>query len=235
MSLIMDTRRLLQSVRDKAARVGLQPSDVRAFTLKVYAKLNDKSNTYTFRFDATNKVCPTECLLETNDAFYSSSVGLMLHPVTVEGGVEYPANSPLVAYPDPGIFAGPAVASGVLTEAQCLEALYNATLEIKKDKDARLDSFATNVFRHVPQTQKGANTLPQMIGVDTIGIGSNFEFIGGRNNHAILSLASEGIDFSAVAGVAGERQNYVVLVAQGYLVKNGAAKPELINAGRFKK
>ena len=198
---------------------GIDPSQIRPQTLKLYAKLNASQDTYTFntQYDQPS-ILATENRLKRDSLMFVNLMGLALHKVPIFSSVLYPQNSQLLFYPDKNVFADAAVLPGVVPENQCLEAVYNGLLSFKTNQDVRLEDYPANVFRDVPQTQNGAAAYPSQ-GLALVDLNTSFYMYGNTDNKFTLNIGSG--DRNGITGGA-ESANYVCLLLAGFEVVNGA-------------
>lgn len=217
-------RGAMNRIRSKARQYGFQDQDVRPFRIRMYDQLEDNSSSLVFQTNLVNKEHPMEILLDKSDAFFAIRLGLGIHKVLLDAnGKEIPANTPIIHYPDPNWFSGPAIAPGVSTEAQSLEMLYNALLSFKTDQNVRLENYDTQQLRFVTETQYDPNPpvkLWEQTGRELKYLDSNFGLWGNRRNELKIELRNG--DYSAIAGVADDHINYAVLELDGFIIVRGA-------------
>lgn len=212
-------RKMLERHRAWAKSKGIAPERIRPQTLKLYAQLTASSDTLTFntQYDQPS-ILATENRLKRDSVMFVNLIGIALHKVPVFSNVRYPQNSPLVFYPDKNIFADAAVLPGVVTENNCLEAVYNGLLSFKTNTTVRLEDYPTNIFRDVPLTQNGAAAHPSQ-GLPLVDINTSFYMYGNTDNKFTLNIGSG--DRNGITGGA-ESNNFVCLLLSGFEVVEAA-------------
>lgn len=232
---VMDPQRgVLNRIRARAKRFGFKIGDVRPVRLRLYHKLTNNNSTLNFQTNVVNQKHPMEVLIDKSDAVWASKIGLGIHKVLINNGEEYPANTPVVHYEDPNWFTGGAIAPGWATETQALSMLYNADLMIKTDQDIRLDNYDTSQLRCVPEVQYDAGPpikLSQYNGDEMHDIVTNVGLWGNKRNQIQITL-KDG-DYSAIAGVPDDHQNYAVLFIDGFILVRGAESVTLSDAAQL--
>lgn len=215
----------LRKFRSEARSKGLSKRNVRPHTMRLYAKFSASENTLLFNLDKkiNSNIHQLSNGLDERDAFIADSMGLGIHPSKFMNGNEYLANCHPVFYPEPTIFNGPANPDA--TEAQSLEMLYNALMQIESNQDIRLQDYDTAVFRTVPETQEGAGGTPLFqYDYDRIckSLETSIAFAGGDTN--LIQIKMRGGDYGAIEGIANARTNYAIIFLDGLVIKNGAQK-----------
>lgn len=162
---------------------------------------------------------PTEVLLDNNDAFCVTHMGLFLTAESTTQTLKGVAS--LQTYPNPIIF--PAVAAGASSAfvPGNLEAVYNGSLSVKVGTKELIPALDTIRFRRVPQTQKSAATNSTEFDFEDsiIRITPNLTLKGNQENVIGLRLPNATEIEARTAGT----ENRVVLYLKGFVVKGGSS------------
>ena len=221
-----------QIALNHATKRGIPADHVRPHTLKMYAALDPKKNSYEFKTQQTESAIfkDTEKRLLTSDAMIAQSLGFALHKVITVANASgqlsgQPGNTRTYPYPDPAVFSGGVPVGAVCTEAEALMSIFNSKLKVQTDKEIVVEDYDMMNFLNVPQTQKGVSTDASLPGIVTRNWGKPFKFAGDTVNSFTLLLSEA--DITAIAGnipAAGNTgdMNYLVLIIQGFIIKDGS-------------
>lgn len=204
-------------------------------TLRVEQALSASKNKYSFDlYENPGSDRALERKLNRNDLFVVTDIALLLTKYNPTSG-DY-ANYPLFTFPDPNYFAG---LSGGVNEFDSLFPLYNGEITITTKPVERLEGFLTSNLLYIPQVQTVLTAGSQLNdGLHEFGGDSekrgfyplqpNIILDGQENNSVELTLGTGqttliagGFDNS---GNAVATRNAVVIMLQGFEVKNGAQK-----------
>lgn len=170
---------------------------------------------------------PLETALGNNDVFILTHIALGIYkePVLSDGSAS-PANASgnavLFHFPDPNMFDAPATTTS-LSEASCLEALYNGSMECKADQDEILLELKLRRFRKVPYFQYSPGppvTLPSYEGQEYQKMHIPVLFDGNKSNRFVIAPA-QGADMSQAAGLSNGK-NVVQVRHRGYIIRDFA-------------
>lgn len=214
-------RRMLEKHRQWGKKNGINPADIRPQTLKFGIKLDTAKDSYMVDFfDKSATVFAIENRLKDSSLFFANLFGIGLLKAKIFGtpAAEYPAGSPIVFYPDKGIFPTAGSAT-TLSEAEALEMVYHSSLQLSTDQTIRLDDMSCEIFRAAPDTQNAATTQPSQ-GLELRDLSTSFFIWGDRKNSVRLTLPAGG-DRTNIKGGATS-QNYAVLLIGGFEVVNAA-------------
>jgi hypothetical protein len=215
-------REMLLALRKIAKKIQLKDRDVRPHELTIYAPLLNNSDNLEFNINDRKGSFPLEILLNENDHFVAHAMALGIHKVLILDGNESPGNTPIIYYPEPNLFQGPAVNANGATEVQSLEMLYNGTFLVETEQDVRLKNNSTRRFRYVPETQQVGGNIFQTDGCEVMPLYTGLGFYGGNRNDLVIKYGKG--DYSAIAGVADDHVNYAVIRLVGNILVGGAKK-----------
>ncbi|MCL6528423.1 MAG: hypothetical protein K6T57_16325 [Thermaceae bacterium] len=149
----MDNTIALRSIYEKAkeifAQQGVDASRAILTQSKLRAErqLNTSTNQYTFSFLQQDGVPSFATEVKLNQAYAALVYGLgffLAEPASASDTA-----FPLYTFPDPGVFTGTG-------EADALEQVYNGSINLKIGGQDILVNHPMEIFRTVPQTQKGS-------------------------------------------------------------------------------
>ncbi|MEO1626488.1 MAG: hypothetical protein AAFV25_15130 [Bacteroidota bacterium] len=217
-------RAMLENLRRIAKEIGLKPRDVRPHELVMYVPFKADSDSLDFNLNARKSSLPLEILLNENDMFVAHGMAIGIHKVLVQNSKEVPGITPVVYYPEPALFAGPAANTGGATEAQSLEMLYNGQFQAETELDIRIKEYSTRRFRYVPQTQQTNGNSFQTDGCEVKDLYTGLGFWGGNRNDLKIKFGLG--DYSACEGssLPEEHVNYAVVRLCGNILVGGAKK-----------
>jgi hypothetical protein len=204
-------------------------------TLRVEQSLSASKNKYSFDlYENPGSDRSLERKLNRNDLFVVTDIALLIAKYNPTSG-DY-ANYRLFTFPDPNYFAG---LSGGVNEADSLFPLYNGEITITTKPVERLEGFLTSNLLYIPEGQTillaGSqlnDTLAEFGGTNEkrgfYPLQPNIILDGQENNSVELTLGAGqttliagGFDNS---GDPVDTRNAVVIMLQGFEVKNGAQK-----------
>jgi hypothetical protein len=217
--IVADTPLGLANARARALAVekGLSINDVSLMELVYLVRI--KTNQSSYRIELSdpgehrqNKYLATNDLFVTN--LLSLAVGTPKHPDPSKG---HPllGNAIWHYHPNPAVFTAGAVTS--LTQAECLEALYNGEIKISSDNDTRVKTLYTGALRHdetrASEPHNGGNA-PFM------SFEAPMVFRGGPMN--VIELFLSGV-YDAFEQDA-RAPEFFRLVLRGFIINGGANK-----------
>jgi len=199
-------------------------------TLRLERRAVAGQNAYSFDFyQNPGADRPQEHKLNRNDVLAITEIAL---GVTKEDTSTTPpryGNYPLFTFPDPVFFLGVPTAPA-LTEAQCLETIYNGKLSLKTNNTDRLPSLLTSHLRYRPQSASTGALHPEygpsLPERGFFPIEPQLILNGQQNNTATLEIGSG--ETAAIAGginasnVAVNTRNVIVLLVHGFLISEAA-------------
>lgn len=217
-------RGVLEQALLEAKRMGLKAANVRIGVLRLYCPLDpaDPNIVFPIDYEGQQKLHKLSQGLYNRDVFIAAGSSLGIQPTKIIDGKERLGNTPIYYFPDATVFNGAATATAV-SEAQALEALYNAQLSTKSDEAIRLNDFPTDIYRTVGTTQGGSNTVPEVNGEQYKDLGRPMKFVGGDDSEVTIRLASTVSDLQNIAGTA-DHNNWAVMSFIGAVIRNGAKK-----------
>lgn len=223
----MKANSAVQRAMGAASRLGLDPTKARPHILMLVAKLIASEGKYniSLRQEDQKRIAPgvVRGLLD-RDSFIASAMALGILPVPVINGKEYFTAAAPVFFPDRNVFGEAAGAGHDLSEAQALESLYLGDHTLKTNEGIRIDKNPNIHFRTVQQTQGSATTANMFTGHEFKDIGADVRFGGGDENEIIIS--SQCDDKTLIGGPAA-RNNYILIMLQGAIIKGGTSKAYL--------
>ncbi len=212
------------------SHTGVPAQKFRPQALRAFAKLENGKSSITFDIANVLKVSNLDApsiVLGKNDVFVLSHMAFMLVKVKKDAKKSYFGNARAFSYPDRKVFDSAAVSGGVMTEAECLEAIYNGTLEFKTGNYTRLSPFPMSYFRITPETQMSADTEPSIPGFVSRETILNY-YLSGQQTHEITVNYPKSCDTSNLEGDDADFENYVVFYGWGVNIVDGAQSPELL-------
>jgi hypothetical protein len=202
----VQNRSLYNSVQKKFPNAKIVPMQLIA-----YAQIVPGNNVLKFNLceeTAQKDILGTSRLLKKTSAASFNCIGLGLKKVAKVDGKLNSSSSPIVFHPDEHIFTGEKPTNGHYTEAELLEQIYNAGLEIKSDSTIDVERFMTNVFR---TNANGEKQEMQLIDTST-----EFVLLGNTKEVCTLTLSDDACLDSALIGGSDDHKNFVVLIMSGY-------------------
>ena len=179
---------------------------------------------------STTNVEPQLTLLDTNDVFIATHVGVYVYEAdTTKRG--YVKNG-LQTCINPVYFG-----AGAGFTPDHLNQIYQGRLKYKVANSEKVEAIDMGQFENKPVVQLGWDTTLSVLETDIIGskkaedglkdLASFFVFDGSQSNQAVLDLPIfDGIEWEAKAA---NKQNRIVVKPQGILVKGGARVLNAIN------
>lgn len=211
-------------------------------TLRLEAELKASINSYKFKAVEGSSDGDLEVKLERNDAFVITHIALGIRKQNKVSVPAKHANYPVLHHADANYFVG---AQGGVTEAECLEALFNGTLSVSTSPIERLSDFLTNHFKVVPnrghiiasgdqigdeQSEYGGSLAKRGF----VRLQPQMVLNGGDNNEVELKIGA-GVNALIKGGVAADgsatdETNVVVVMLHGYKILNGSRKQDQYNS-----
>lgn len=186
--------------------------------LRFETKIVNGRNVFQFKLKKGNDDNITERRIDDNDGFLITHLGFFLMKrLETNPGIEV-----LQTYPNSEIFkdvAGEAEGDAPLFIGSHLEAIYNGALTVKVGQTVYIDGLDLHRFRAVPQTQGGDKAIAQVNSKDGFHEVTPQILINGSQSTEITVQAPVNGSMK-IAHTAESTNNYVVLVARGFLVKN---------------
>lgn len=209
-----------------------QETAIQPAVLRVGQVLSPNKQRYVFDFRETKKSDRGDNItLNLNDLF----LGIFHRVVVVRQDADgNTGNGQPFPYADPNYFVG---ASGGVTEAECLETLFNGKLSFETDQVIRLNEFPIDQLRTIPEKQTfiGGGALTDQVATELPQYGPSPEargwspllvrpFLdGGQNNNATIVLA-EGERSLIAGGVSpANTSNVVFYELYGILAPNAVS------------
>ncbi len=195
--------------QEKINAMVIQPDYIR-----VDQALVNTSTTYSFNIQSTSATTANEAKLDINDSFYVTHLGILLY----NGISTDPHNKPLVTYPNTSYFG-----TGTNFDFQDLEIIYNVgRLSYKVQTRTVLENLPIRDCRYVPQTQQSSATnKSQQEALDgLIPMTPEYFVQGSANNQFVLNIPLYNSAAINWAHDAANNTNYVVMLAQGFKIKN---------------
>lgn len=221
-------RNLLQYLRQK-----YQGQSITESKLRVEVLLNNNNNQYNFDVLKTSADAATETKLDKNDVFGIDRVGFFLTQRTTANA----GNEELLTFPNNSLLDSTNVV------VKDFYAIYNGTFQVTIGTTLVYPSMPMEKFLYVPITQKDtvnaaiaatSSWTSPTVGAGTYGpfenqrdlnssyfeISNILELSGGAQNLLQVNvLAFSGMKLATVTGGIG---NYLVMILDGFLVKNAA-------------
>lgn len=224
-----DAKRAKLNRAIEALQIDLKDYIVSEHTLRLEKLLVAGQNAYDFDlYQNPGSDRPLENKLNRNDVLIITELALA---ITKQDATTTPpryANYPLYHFPDPAFFLG--VPAAGLTEAQCLETVYNGKLAIKTNNTERLPGLLTAHFRYAPNrttaTTVHAEYGPEMAGRGFFPTEPHVILNGQQNNSVRLGIGAGETTVIAggisAAAAALDTRNVCVLLIHGFLVSEAA-------------
>lgn len=226
-NIIFDRNRF-ERVSAFCKRNGLVPQYSK---IRLSQELKNGQGNYTFEVTGKNATTAVgDVALNRNDLFIPFSIGLFLQNDTnVPSG-----KAPLLSYP---VQLNSTIPH--FQKPEDVEAIYNGLLEIKMDTTVVNESFPTEVFRIVPETQPvgvvagvvTSKVLPEFDLKDVmLPLAPEYYMQGTINTNINLSFNGNGANFglcnTGTDATNTTHKSRVVLLMFGVLVKNGADRAD---------
>lgn len=201
---------------------------ISAHQLRVEAPISNNANTYELKIlEDTQAGIKTEIRLNKNDMMYVTGIGLALYN---RKAINDPSAStetiePLQTYPNQTYFA-----ASVLHVPGHLEVFYKGDLSLKIGNTVFIPKLSTDKFKYVPQTQQSAATNKSQYTNDDLikELASHYRIKGTDQIEFNLNVKTiAGLLAAADTTTSPNTENRVVLLLDGFLVKNGANLPEV--------
>ena len=192
--------------------------------LRIEAQIVDGVGRYQFDIKKTNILNSREVSLDRNDVFVPNFMGLFL---ALQSNTN-PADEILMSFPAINDGVNPSgYAKGF--QSQSIEALYNGKLVWLVDNGVLLNSYPTERFKKVPQTQK-AFVLDSQDAAKAESIETEWNILdacdviipkitiaGTRDHNITVNFDANGLTFPVTSGYTP----YLVFFLDGYLIKGG--------------
>lgn len=224
-----DARRAkLQRALD-ALQIDIKDYIISDHTLRLESALAAGQNSYNFDlYQNPGADRPLENKLNRNDVLIITDIAL---GITKQDTSTTPArygNYPLYHFPDPGFFLG--VPAAGLTEAQCLEVIYNGKFRLKTNNTDRIPNFLTNDLRYSPR-RTFASAVHGQYGPDLSNRGfyslEPHVILNGQQNNLVTLEVGAGETTVIAGGInaaaeAVNTRNVVVSLIKGFLISEAA-------------
>ena len=141
-----------RSLRAKLIEMGISDASIKTSYLLASTKLVNGKSSYVIPMVKTNGSLsnPGDHLLNLNDLFVPVGLSMTLAKVPTISGSAQPGNTTKHSWANPEVFKGP-VASGVVSEAECLNALYaSSELTVKEAGNEIIYALPTSLLEYIP-------------------------------------------------------------------------------------
>jgi hypothetical protein len=219
----------LRVIADLAAQFGLSEDVVKAkFVIQekrviISQTLSTSSNTVDF--DPWKSPAgvnnPDEVKLDKNSWLYNTAIGLWVSQYNPTTG-DY--NYPVFSYVDTNAFAKAG-------EALALTKVYRGVLSYNAGSANRLQDISTSKFLYAPETQvfvptAGAAFSPMFNNKNSVSEIQPYQVIDGSGDNTFTLKLGQGVSTNIDGSSTGALRNRVLLVLDGFEVKNAPATAE---------
>jgi hypothetical protein len=181
--------------------------------LRVEQTLTNSKGVYEFKFKRTDNEADTEVKLDQGDIFVITHLAVyLLKEDSTKIGIGV-----LQSFVNQQVFAS---ATGFTPSH--LESIYSGKLQLKVGQEIKIESLSMQEFRYVPTTQQSSATnLSEYNAKDAKYTPDMLITLSGKRDNTV-TITFPTFASMAIAAVANNTKNKLVLHPYGYLIRNAA-------------